>query len=239
MNRVLVLFAREPAREAREKGFASPEAAGIFAAFARRWMEAAVSAGARYLIAAPAEDLAAWRRHLPAGRVGWIAQRGGTFGDRLHDAALRAGGAGDRVVLVGGDVAPDAPALARAFEALAGGADAVISPAPDGGISLLALDAADRELLRAIELGSASGFEDLLGSLEERGGTVVVLDLAPDVDRRRDLRRLLRRPASSLPASAVRRALEPSWTPAEPPPRVPRDLLLSGPSGLRAPPVSA
>jgi len=238
VTRVLVLFAREPSREAREKGLTSC-AAELFAAFARRWLDAAGAASACFVVASPAEDLAAWRRRLPARRVGWIAQTGRSFGKRLAGACDRASAHGKRVVFVGGDVAPDAPVLDRAFEALECEADAVLAPAPDGGISVLSVPSADFDLLARIEVGSRSAFEELYHALEARGRAITVLDLTPDVDGRRDLRRLVRR-AIDLPVSIVRRALAPTWAPSRDcPPRVPRDLLLAGPSGFRAPPAAA
>ena len=238
VTRVLVLFAREPSREAREKGL-TPCAAELFAAFARRWLDASRATRARFVVASPGEDLAAWRRRLPHGRIGWITQSGRSFGERLAGACEKAAAHGDRVVFVGGDVSPEPFVLDRAFEAFEGGADAVLAPAPDGGISLLSVPYADLDLLGAIEVGSRSAFEELYGALEARGRAIALLDLTPDVDGRRDQRRLVRR-AIDLPVSIVRRALAPTWAPARDcPPRVPRDLRIAGPSGLRAPPAAA
>jgi glycosyltransferase A (GT-A) superfamily protein (DUF2064 family) len=239
--RHLVLFAREPGREAREKGISTPAGVELFASFARGWVRAAESAGARVSIAAPAEDLTAWRRRLAGEEVAWIAQSGRSFGGRLAEAAREAARTEGPVVFVGGDVPPDAAALLRAFEALQGkvgtdGISAVLSPAPDGGVSLLALSPEDHDLLAGVRSGSATVFSDLAEALERRGRRVLVLALIPDVDRRSDLRRLFRR-ALAIPLSLVRAALAlPSGLPRAPT-RVPRPTLLGQPSPLRAPPA--
>ncbi len=104
--RHVVLFAREPARQAREKGFGA-EGEDLFTAFAAGWLQAAGRCGARLAVATPPEDRAAWRRRLPAGEdVAYLPQSGGSFGERLESVARRAADLGDQVVLVGGDVAP-------------------------------------------------------------------------------------------------------------------------------------
>ena len=114
-----------------------------------------------------------------------------------------------------------------------------MAPAPDGGISLLSISPADHDLLETIEVGSGSTFGELYGALQARGRVIALLDLTPDVDGRRDLRRQVRR-AIDFPVSILRRALAPTWTPSRDcPPRVPRELLLAGPAGLRAPPAAA
>lgn len=239
MPRHLILFAQQPAREAREKGFPSAGGAELFAAFARGWVEAAELARARVTVAAPAEDVFAWRRTIAGPDVAWIPQRGRFIGERLREAAASAGAPGDRVVFVGGDVPPDAAALQSAFDALEAGADAVLAPAPDGGVSLLALRSDDHDLFGTIRSGSATVFSDLAAALAARGRRTEVLPRISDIDGRSDLRRLLRsRSGAAVPASLVRRALDIA-PPVSAPERTPRDLRLSGPSGLRAPPVAA
>src|SRR6266545_47979 len=141
MNRFLVLFAREPARQAREKGLGS-EAAEVFRGFTAGWLEAARQTGAQLVVATPPEDIAAWRQVFRgAPDWAWIRQRGGTFGLRLEDAARRAAALGGHSVFVGGDVAPSASTLSEAFGAVEEGADAIVPPAAD-------LD--DRAALRAL-----------------------------------------------------------------------------------------
>ena len=241
MNRHLVLFAREPARQAREKGLGTPEAAELFRSFAAGWVEAAGRVKARLILATPPEDLKQWHSAL-AGAEGlaWICQRGRTLGERLEDAARRAAALGGHAVVVGGDVSPSESILTEAFEALETNADAAVSPALDGGISLLALPAADLDLLRGIRPRSRTVLSDLLGALRQRGRRIELVGPAADVDGPRSLRALLRR----LPAGAPLRSLVklllalPSRMHRFPVlPARPRDL--ASPSGLRAPPASA
>jgi len=111
MGRFLVLFGREPARQARDKGLRSPQAVELFREFARGWAAAARLAGARLVLAAPEEDRSAWARAL-AGAEGWawIAQRGDSLGSRLESTARRAAALVGRALILGGAVAPSATA---------------------------------------------------------------------------------------------------------------------------------
>jgi glycosyltransferase A (GT-A) superfamily protein (DUF2064 family) len=236
--RHLVLFAREPAREAREKGLSPAGGAELFASFARSWIDAARSAGARISIAAPAEDMLAWRRRLRGDAVGWISQHGRSFGGRLRQAAAAASIEKSPVVFVGGDVPGDPAALSAAFEALERGASSVLAPSSDGGVSLLALEPADHDLLGGIRSGSSTVFAALVSALRARGRRTVVLELLPDVDRRADVRRLVRS-RFSVPSSLIRSALASPRPSRGAPARTPRSLRLAGPSGLRAPPAAA
>jgi len=193
MNRHLVLFAREPARQAREKGLETPEAAELFRSFAAGWLEAAGRVKARLIVATPPEDLTRWHRALAGIEgLGWICQRGNTMGERLEDVARRASAFGGHAVLVGGDVSPSESILENAFEALETGADAAVSPALDGGVSLLALSGPDLDLLRGIRPRSRTVLPDLLGALRHRGRRVELVGPAADVDGPRSLRALLR-----------------------------------------------
>lgn len=241
MIRHLVLFAREPARQAREKGLETPEAAELFRRFAAGWLEAARRVKARLIVATPPEDLTRWHRAL-AGIEGlaWICQRGNSLGERLEDVGRRAAALGGHAVLVGGDVSPSESILKQAFEALESGADAAVSPALDGGVSLLALSAADLDLLRGVRPRCRTVLRDLLGALRHRGRRVEVVGPAADVDGPRSLRALLRR----LPAGAPLRSLVKLLLGLQSRmhllpdlPARPRDL--ASPSGLRAPPAIA
>ncbi|MEP6767993.1 MAG: hypothetical protein ABJC61_04950, partial [Acidobacteriota bacterium] len=146
---------------------------------------------------------------------------------------------GGSSVLVGGDVPPSARAASRAFEALDRGAGAVLAPSPDGGVSLIAVGAEDLDLLGGLTAGSAAVFSILAGALEGRGRPVELVDIAPDVDGRRDLRRLIRSGLLLLSRSLALRALAIPSTPRAGHRPAPRTLRLAGPSGLRAPPAFA
>src|ERR1700730_397765 len=182
MDRFLVLFARDPAREARVKGFDPSGGEAFLASFAFGCLQAAEEAGARLVVATPAEDLAAWRARLPSDRgILWICQRGRSFGERLEESARRVALRGGSTVLVGGDVPPCARSARRAFEALERGANAVLAPAPDGGVSLIGLGAADIDLLKGLAAGSRDVFETLERDLAARGRSIVRVGLASDL----------------------------------------------------------
>lgn len=242
MPRQVILFARAPAGEARAKGFSNGEAAALFGAFAAGWIAAARRSGARLVIATPPEDIPAWRG-LAAMEAGGavpavIDQRGRSFGDRLEDAARRAGTG--RAVLVGGDVAPSEKLLHEAFLALERGADAVIAPAGDGGVSLLALGEHDFDLLSEIGQRRRDVCSRLLAALAARARRVQQLGRTLDVDDRRGVRRLVRTGLLDLSLILLaRRALDRAVlapTSVAPPP--PLEGCRVGP-GLRAPPRAA
>jgi glycosyltransferase A (GT-A) superfamily protein (DUF2064 family) len=191
VTRRLVLFAHEPAREAREKGLRGAEAAELFAAFAAGWAEAARHAGARLVVATPPEDRRAWARRFEQAPI-WLDQRGPTFGSRLERAARDASRLLGRAILVGGDVVPDSARLLEAFEALEAGAGAAIAPAPDGGVSLIGLAEEDLDLLGNLPLRRADVCSSLCSALVRRGRRIRVLGPTADVDGRRALRALLR-----------------------------------------------
>ncbi len=241
MNRHLVLFAREPARQAREKGLDPSDAAALFQGFAAGWLENAGRVRARLIVATPPEDLARWRRALAGrGNLGWILQRGNTLGERLEDAARRAAAFAGHAVLVGGDVAPSEISLKRAFEALEAGAEAAVSPALDGGVSLLALAAADLDLLRGIRWKRRTVLRDLLRALRERGRRVAIVAPAADVDGPRSLRALLRRIPAGAPLRSLVRSLLSLRSGIDRSPVPPaRPRALACPSGLRAPPAAS
>ena len=187
--RVLVLFAREPGREARDKGLPSGER--LFSAFARGWVDAADRCGARVIVATPSGDRPGWRRALAGAPFEILEQRGSSLGTRLRSAARRAASGGASVVLVGGDVTPSAAILATAFELRDGSADSVIAPARDGGVSLVSLRKEDLDLLGRFVPRDAALFSNLRRSLLLRRRQVAVVETAGDVDGRRELRRLV------------------------------------------------
>ena len=188
IDRLLVVFARAPLSEARDKGLPEQPASELFAAIAREWREAARGAGARIAISAPPEDLRAWRRLLPdADDVSWIEQRGSSFGIRLEDTSRRANRFARHVVVTGGDVVPSPAALGAAFGALASGADAALAPAPDGGISIVALPR-DADLLRSIGRRRRDVFRSLWSRLRSRKRAVAVVAPVADLDGPRALR---------------------------------------------------
>ena len=243
MARFLVLFAREPARQAREKGFGrTPDASLLFSKIAADWADAARVSGASLVISTPREDLPGWRqaRGVSACDPIWMAQEGRSFAERLRDTAARAARFGGHAVIVGGDVPPRVGHLEAAFSALESGAEAVLAPAADGGVSLVALPASDLDLLSRISRRRRNVFSALQGALAERGRRSAVLDPAPDVDGRTALRGLLRGALLSEHLFRLGRRL----LAARPPLPISRDIRpLAGPAlvspVLRGPPAAA
>jgi glycosyltransferase A (GT-A) superfamily protein (DUF2064 family) len=238
VKRYLVLFARQPEREAREKGFGC-EGADLFSRFALGWAEAARSCRARLVLAAPPEDWGAWRRLLSAesGAL-WISQRGRTFGQRLAGVARSVSALRGHAVLVGGDTAPSAAALSDAFAALDRGAEAVLAPAVDGGVSLVALGRDDADLLAELAPRQHRVAASLERELCARGRRVVFVQSLPDVDGRRSLGSLLRFLTADLKPLARRALKAVISSPSDGIVRLCRRFLLP-PSGLRAPPLPA
>lgn len=214
--RVLVLFARAPRREALDKGLAAVSGERLFAAFAKAWIDVAKSCGARVLVATPSDGRADWRRALPGARFEFLEQRGTSLGERLEDAARQAAAKGGCAVLVGGDVAPSAESLIAAFELRESTADAVVSPARDGGVSLVSLREEDLDLLGRFVPRSSDVFSRLSRALALRRRRIAVVAPADDVDGRRGLGRLLRTtafPSSELEALARAALAESRWVP--------------------------
>lgn len=129
------------------------------------------------------ERLAALRR---------VPQPPGDLGARMYavfDALLPAG---RPVVLVGTD-APGltAACLREAASALAGGDDAVLVPAEDGGYALLGLRRVDRALFDGVAWGTGTVLADTRARLAHLGWTWRELAPVRDVDRPEDVDWLL------------------------------------------------
>lgn len=237
-DRLLVVFARAPSSEARDKGLPEPAASALFAAIVQEWRAAARAAGARIAISAPPGDLPAWRRALPdAGDVSWIEQRGDAFGARLEDTSRRAHRLARHVVVTGGDVVPASPALCAAFGALASGVDAVLAPSPDGGVSILALPR-DSDLLRAVGRRRRDVFGALRRRLLSRGRTLAIAAPVADVDGPGALRRVTLPEALKKLLCRLRRACHPP-APPDSPATFPRRLAARSSAILRGPPLAA
>ncbi|HEY3202212.1 MAG TPA: DUF2064 domain-containing protein [Thermoanaerobaculia bacterium] len=241
MLRHLVLFAREPNRAAREKGFLGRDAANLFAKIAEGWRATARQVGARFIVAAPVEDLPAWHRTFGQSADSlWIIQSGDSLGERLERTARCAALLGGHAILVGGDVPPSASLMALAFRALEGGNDAVLAPAPDGGVSLIGLAPGDLDLLRPIVPRRDDVFATLHARLRARHRRVEIAPVTPDFDGRRGLRSLLPALAKSEALLVLaRRALERHGFDTAPD-RIWRPCLaVHGPIALRGPPAAA
>jgi rSAM/selenodomain-associated transferase 1 len=122
------------------------------------------------------------------------AQGGGDIGARMHRALLRGLATHEAVILIGSDVpslrARDLRAAARA---LRGGADAVFSPAEDGGYALIGVARISTLVFRHVEWGSPSVMAQTRRRMRALGWRWSELRTVWDVDRPQDHARLLRR----------------------------------------------
>ena len=192
-GRALLLFARSPEGEARAKGIPGSGASALFSALAVSWAEAARHSGARLIVAGPASC----RNRLEALLGRWNPevrlQAEGSFGDRLAESAEEALRLGAGTLLIaGGDCPAPAPAeIEAAFAALESSpATAALGPAGDGGLYLIGLPPAHRDLLRTVGRRDAALFERIRGALLSRSVRVRVLPPISDIDAVSDLRRV-------------------------------------------------
>lgn len=127
------------------------------------------------------------RKHRLVLRV----QRGGDLGERMA-RALRAGLRRAPYALLIGSDCPDLRAreLRRAARWLAGGADAVLAPARDGGYALIGLRRAADFLFDAMPWGSDCVYAQTALRLANAGWRLRALDAVGDIDRPEDLERL-------------------------------------------------
>ena len=145
-------------------------------------------------------------------------QSPGDLGARMLDAMERSAGQGAAATVILGADAPTLPRtlVEQAFSLLDGGADAVVTPACDGGYVLIGAGRPLPALFRNIPWGGngvlqatrAAADENRI-RLEETGGWY-------DVDRAADLLRLSRElatPGGGKRAPHTRQALEAVWTP--------------------------
>ena len=138
------------------------------------------------------------------------SQGPGDLGDRMYRALHRNPGA----VLIGSDCPSlRSTDLRAAAKALRSGADAVLSPAEDGGYALIGARRSARALFDGVKWGSARVLAQTRARLKRLGWRWKELRTVWDVDRPEDVARLKksrliarRRPTSS----AVRKRVRPS-----------------------------
>jgi rSAM/selenodomain-associated transferase 1 len=121
------------------------------------------------------------------------AQARGDLGARMFLACKRALRSARAVVLIGTDCPVLRSAdLRAARRALQGGADAVLSPAEDGGYALIGLRRVSLQLFSGIEWGSDSVLHETRQRLRALGWRWRELRVVWDVDRPEDYARLTR-----------------------------------------------
>ena len=121
------------------------------------------------------------------------AQARGDLGARMLASCKRALATANAVVLIGNDCPVLRTADLRAAErALGEGADAVLSPAEDGGYALIGLRRVSPRLFSRIEWGGDSVLSETRRRLRALGWRWRELRVVWDVDRPQDYRRLAR-----------------------------------------------
>jgi hypothetical protein len=127
------------------------------------------------------------RRH--GARLG--AQGPGDLGERMNAAFRRVLAGAPRAILIGCDCPALAPRhLREAAAALAGGHDAVLAPAEDGGYVLIGLARVPAGLFAGIAWGGPDVLEQTRARLAGLGWRWLELETLWDVDRPEDLARL-------------------------------------------------
>jgi rSAM/selenodomain-associated transferase 1 len=117
----------------------------------------------------------------------------GDVGERMYRALARALRRHPYAVLIGSDCPALRPSdLRAALRALRAGADAVLSPAEDGGYPLIGLRRASRRLFDGVPWGSGRVLEQTRRRLARLGWRWRELRTLWDVDRPEDVARLRR-----------------------------------------------
>jgi hypothetical protein len=167
--------------------------------------------GAVYLYCASATNGPYFRRIQERYGVRLRSQGRGNLGERMYRALRSHPGA----VLIGADCPALRPAdLRAAARALQAGADAVFSPAEDGGYALVGLRRAARAAFDGVDWGSAHVMAQTRRNLSRLAWRWRELRVVWDVDRPEDVARLRRSGLLSATArptsSAARRRARPS-----------------------------
>jgi rSAM/selenodomain-associated transferase 1 len=119
------------------------------------------------------------------------AQHGADLGERMFRALRRALRAHRAAVLVGSDCpALRAADLRRAVRLLAGGAQAVLAPAEDGGYALVGVKRVSAGLFEGVSWGGPDVMQETRMRLQSLGWRWRELRTLWDVDRPQDYRRL-------------------------------------------------
>jgi len=189
----LLVFARAPAA-GRVKTRLIPllgekGAAQLHASLVERTLKTAVAAGFASvdLYCSPGIKFGFFRKMQDRYGVRLRAQGRGDLGERMYRALRRHPGA----VLIGSDCPALRPAdLRAAARALRSGADAVLSPAEDGGYALIGLRRASRALFDGVAWGGPKVLQQTRARLRRLGWSCKELRTVWDVDHPQDVARL-------------------------------------------------
>jgi uncharacterized protein len=118
-------------------------------------------------------------------------QRGADLGERMHRALSRALRQHRGAIVIGADCPALRPGdLARAARLLAGGCEAVLAPAEDGGYVLIGARRVSPRLFSGIAWGGPGVYESTIQRLDALGYRWRALRRLWDIDRPEDLERL-------------------------------------------------
>jgi glycosyltransferase A (GT-A) superfamily protein (DUF2064 family) len=118
-------------------------------------------------------------------------QRGADLGERMHRALSRTLRRHRGAIIIGSDCPALRPAdLARAARLLAGGYEAVLAPAEDGGYVLIGARRVSPRLFSGIAWGGPGVYEATIQKLDSLGYRWRALRRLWDIDRPEDLERL-------------------------------------------------
>jgi rSAM/selenodomain-associated transferase 1 len=194
---LLIVFARAP-EPGRVKTRLVPllgerGAARLHARLVERTLVTALAAGfgAVELHGAPGTGGSFFMRNKRRFGVGLRSQGGGDLGERMYRAFERALRRHSHVILIGSDCAVLRPAdLRAAARALRTGADAVLSPAEDGGYALIGLRRLSRRLFDGIAWSTPRVLDQTRRRLRRLRWRWKELRTLWDVDRPEDVGRL-------------------------------------------------
>jgi rSAM/selenodomain-associated transferase 1 len=189
----VLIFARVP-ESGRVKtrlipAIGAERAADLHAGMLRHTIATALAArlGPVSLWCTPTQGHAHFRALADEFPVTLVAQRGDDLGERML-AAFEAQTDGTGAVLVGSDCPfLEVGDLQRAAGELAGGADAVIGPAADGGYYLIAVRSAHPHAFAGVPWGGDGVLAQTRVNLERLRSRWVELDTRHDIDRPEDL----------------------------------------------------
>jgi rSAM/selenodomain-associated transferase 1 len=195
----LIVFARAPV-PGRVKTRLAPllgaeGAARLHERMVERALRTALAAGCGEvgLYCAPGTDNTFFRSMQSRFGLHLHPQGRGDVGERMYRAFVRALRRHPYAVLIGSDCPALRPAdLRAALRALRAGADAVLSPAEDGGYPLIGLRRVSRRLFDGVSWGSARVLEQTRRRLARLGWRWTELRTLWDVDRPEDVARLRR-----------------------------------------------
>jgi hypothetical protein len=215
-EQVLIVFARAP-EPGRVKTRLAPllgerGAARLHARLVEKTLRTALAAGFDRvdLYCSPGIEGSYFRKIRKRFGVRLCAQGRGNLGERMYRALRRQPG----TVLIGSDCPALRPAdLRAAARALRAGADAVLSPAEDGGYALIGLRRASRRLFDGIAWGGSRVLAQTRGRMRRLKWRWRELRTVWDVDRPGDVARLRRSgllPRARRRSSAARKRALPS-----------------------------